>query len=73
MCRRLKILEQFLVQVFQAAITDAIHADLLYLAWRSFPSPKIRNARLEHHFLYCTTLQLCYLYLQPDSLISNFV
>lgn len=50
MYKRLKILDQFLVQFFQAVITDATHADLFYLAWRPFPSPKIKNAELGHHF-----------------------
>lgn len=55
MYRKLKILERFLVSLFQAAkawkmSTDVIHADLFYLAWRAFPSPKIKNAGLGHHF-----------------------
>lgn len=47
---RLKILQQFLVQLFQASITDATYADLFYLAWRPVPSPKIKNVGLGHHF-----------------------
>lgn len=39
---RLKILEQFLIQLFQAAITDATHADLFYLAWRLSHLPKLK-------------------------------